>query len=280
MRRPCGRALAATHMAYLCAALDGGGAFGLVRPAEIVLPACDQCKKGYLPDADPVAESFDADLRKRGCSVGLRPAVDTLRAWMSLMRSRDPAEPVAGGGAGQGGEGRSARGASAPMQLRAGAGEHGFNEEEGQAHRGQVPPGAGSCNLPPYNRSATVATCLRLAKGLLARWGEPIPGARLDTDSGGNGGGVGPQLPKVGGCAVLCEALACSRLALLQAVQGRERVPRRTRGQLRAWWETYVAAAQHPEALTVGELEDDGLDVPQDAGSTGRSRAVMYGALL
>ncbi len=55
------------------------------------------------------------------------------------------------------------------------------------------------------------------------------------------------------GCSVLYHALACARLALLPAVWDRERVPRRSRAQLREWWETYVAAAQHSEALTVGD---------------------------
>ncbi len=266
VRRPCGAVLAATHMAYMCAALDGGGAFGLARPAEIVLPACGLCVSEYDEQADPAALSFDADLAKRGYSVGLRPAMYILKAWKWLLRSEGFAMPLAGGGVGQGGDGRSSA-AAPPQQQGDGAGERG-PEEEGQAHRGQGLPGAGSCALPPYNRSATVALCLRLAKGVLARWGEAIPGARLDTAGGDGGGGGssgsssggGPQLPKVGGCAVLYEALACSRLALLQAVQGREHVPRRTREQLRAWWETYVAAAQHPEALAVGEPEDGGED--------------------
>ncbi len=257
--RPCGGALAATHMAFLCAALDGGSAFGLARPAEIVLPADGLCVSEYEEQVDPAALSFDADLAKRGYAVGLRPAVYILKAWTWLLRNEGLAVPLAGGGAGQGGDGRSSA-AVPPRQQRDGAGKQ-VPEEDGQVYNGPDPPGAGSCSLPPYNRSATVAQCLRLAKGVLARWGEVIPGARLDTD-GGDGGsgscsGIGPQLPKVGGCAVLYEALACSRLALLQAVQGRERVPRRTREQLRAWWETYMAAAQHPEALTVGVPEED-----------------------
>ncbi len=58
------------------------------------------------------------------------------------------------------------------------------------------------------------------------------------------------MLPKVSSAVQLHHALACARLAL-PAVWGRERVPRRTRAQLRALWEAYVAAAQHPEALMV-----------------------------
>ncbi len=108
--------------------------------------------------------------------------------------------------------------------------------------------------VDPFVRSGERLTGCRLRHmRVLASWGGTLPRVRLQPQ-GGTVGRDAPLLPKLAGSALLQYALSCARLALLPDVWGRERVPRRTRAQLREWWETYVAAAQHPEALLVGEV--------------------------
>ncbi len=278
LRRPCGCALAATHMAHLCAALDGGHAFGLPRPAVLVLPTCSPGARDYLWRVDPAAAASDAVEAAQGRLVGLRTALCTLRAWVMLLgedvqqahsSGAGAAGPGAGAGAGAagakaaragtGGAGAGAERSAGPAGLDADAGQSGSGSSEGSgdASASQEPgpscgvgtagtAAAGMRFLPPLSRSATFALCLRLAKGLLARWGREVPYGKL-----AGPGGATPLLPKVAGSTVLYHALECARLALLPDIRGRERVPRRKRAQLREWWETYVAAAQHPEALLV-----------------------------
>ncbi len=107
---------------------------------------------------------------------------------------------------------------------------------------------AGPCRLPPLNRGATVDLCLRLAKGLLANWGAVIPGVRVGAANVGRAS-EGGRMPRASASAALHLALACARMALLPDVWGRATVRGRTRARLRAWWETYLVAAKHREAL-------------------------------
>ncbi len=132
-------------------------------------------------------------------------------------------------------------------QVRA---EAGCGEEADQLAVGHASP---RC-LPPLNRGATFDLCLRLAKGVLANWGAVIPGVRVGAARSGHVYDSVQLLPE-SASAVLQYALACARLALLPDVSGRMRVGGRTRARLRAWWETYVAAAQHPEALLLSAVE-------------------------
>ncbi len=276
VRRPYGCALAATHMARLCAALDGGHAFGTARPSQLLLPGCSGPDTGHLQRPDPAAVSYDNGAVQRRRSVSLLPAVRILEAWQSLLEDglppvqhdpdEDEEEEEEEGGESDG-EGRTAGEAQA-------GGDTSQPPPAGSASRVGM-EGPGISRLPPYNRFATVTLCLRLAKGVLARWGGALPeGAQLHLRplGGGSGSGGAPLLPKVGGCAVLYHALACSRLALLPAVRGREEVRGRTRAQLRAWWETYVAAAQHPEALVVG-VPPGGRVVSEQEDTDGRPHA-------
>ncbi len=157
---------------------------------------------------------------------------------------------VPGGGGGPSeGPGADCGGAVGSTDGKATAGAEAAGEDLAERAAG---PGRLS-SLPPFNRAATFAVCLRLAR-IAARW---------DAGCGRASGAAtaGPLLPKVGGCVALHYALECARLALLPDVWGRERVPRRTRVQLREWWDTYVAAAQHPEALLVAVPER--LDYPE-----------------
>ncbi len=260
VRRPCGCALAATHMARVCAALDGGHAFGTVRPAQLLLHACRREDTGHLERPDPAALAYDASVRNLGRAVNLRPAADILQGWSELLREHVVVLPCGAGGTGPDGRGDSDAGDPAK-------GPTGASPAGNMAGAAEL-----ISRLPPHNRSATVTLCLRLAKGVLARWGGALPeGAQLYTLGSGSVGA--PLLPKVGGCAVLYHALACSRLALLQAVRGREEVRGRTQAQLRAWWETYVAAVQHPEALAVGVP----AKMPKPAErSIGKSHALLF----
>ncbi len=336
LRRPCGCALAATHMAQLCAALDGGGAFGAVKPEVLVLPACTNLEYVYLARTDRKVKTYDDVAMRLRRAVDLHAAVCAASAWTTLLlASGVPQEPpcetahphgdgecptdyaarqcrfgtsqnvdfagqegagtsqeaVSAGqegagtsqeavSAGQEGAGTSQEAVSAGQegagtsQEAVSAGQEGAGTSQEAVSAGQE--GAGKVTsdvrlaleeedmaedtclgkLPPFNRTATFHLCLRLAKGLLACWGRPLSGVRLELPTD-NPSAPAPLLLKEQSCALLHWALACARLALLPAVwgRGREGVPRRTRVGLRAWWETYVAAAQHPEALAVGQLE-------------------------
>ncbi len=319
VRRPCGCTLAATYMAHLCAALDGGHAFGLCKPEMLALRQLDwQDADAFVVCVGEAALNSDPDLCERGRLISLLPALQTLRAWAVLLgealqeapgsvaaaeqqteegprsgctgadrRAEDAAHiggvatetpnpgpghvgmGAEGGALVLGGEGPSKGhgaacwgpadppGPSGPDgETTAGMGAAGEDPAERAAGLGRL------SSLPPFNRAATFATCLRLARIVLARWD-----AGCDRTSGA--ATAGPLLPKAGGCVALEYALACARLALLPDIWGRERVPRRTRAQLRAWWETYVAAAQHPEALLVAVPQH--LDYPGWTGKyTGR----------
>ncbi len=285
VRRPWGCALAATHMAHLCAALDGGHAFGGPRPDVFVLPGAGQDEQDFAAWRNDAAVASDALVVAVGRALSLLPALEILRAWISILELEPHEGPRQDGVGADGGmqqaergaqtgavgdrEGATTAAAAVAQQgglaagkagpLPAPAVQHACRKTDG-AEAGAaggvspaaltppaVSPGSG---LPPLNRPATVALCLRLAKGVLARWGGRLGGVRLFSYRG-SFGSAAPLLPKVDGCSVLHHALACARLALLPDVWGRERVPRRTRAQLRAWWETYMAAMQHPEALAV-----------------------------
>ncbi len=271
LRRPCGCALAAAHMAQVCAALDGGDAFGAAKPEVLVLPACPQTKDTFLVRMDRTARQYDDMAMRLQRAANLHAAIVTAGAWTRLQRtSRALQQPPC--------EAACARGYGA-CRTAAAAGQGGAGPSQRAGPAGQEGSGGGGAdvrlvpedkhtatdtyllNLPPFNRSATAHLCLRLAKGVLACWGRPLSGVRLELPSR-NPSAPAPLLPKEHGCALLHVALACARLALLPAAWGRERVPRRTRAQLRAWWETYVAAAQHPEALAVGEPVDVSDDHP------------------
>ncbi len=276
VRRPCGGALALTHMAHLCAALDGGDVFGRPRPAVIVLPRREQA----FPTQHAAAGEYDRAAVQRGQALLLQPSGSTFYAWMDLLREAHKEAPrclvgevqqqaaataaVAGndvrsgveeegeaGGRGAGRAGGQVRG-SAGDGPQAGVSATAAAGAEGPGHAAGL---ATPDSLPPLNRSATIDLCLRLARGVLARWGGPLPGVQLHDDAGG-WGSTSPLLPKVNGSALLYRALACSRMAMLPDVWGRQRVRGRTRAQLRAWWEAYVAAAQHSEALLVAEAEE------------------------
>ncbi len=262
VRRPWGCSLAFIYMARLCAALDGEceERYGLPRHSVLVLPAAAPVDSRSLVRVDQAAEQRDALAMQHGQAFSLLPALLTLKAWAMLLaedleglRTESPAAAVAEAGV------------LAPGGASAGAGE-GQGVCRGSTEQGQVGDQVGSSvnadeegvqlavedailrRLPPLNRTLTIDMCLRLARGLLANWGTVIPGVRVRAAGSGrvNDGG---RMQEGSGSAVLQFALACARLALLPDVWGRARVRGRTRARLRAWWETYVAAAQHPEAL-------------------------------
>ncbi len=257
LRRPCGCALAATHMAQLCAALDGGPAFGAAKPEVLVLPAYVNDDPDLASFADRAAVQHDAALAESGCAVSVHAAVVIVEAWAVLLAEVLADGPHASTVAESEATTEALGGRGAGPSAGQGGGS-GSDAGQGPAE-GHTEAAADSslCKLPPYNRTATFHLCLRLAKGLLASWGAPLQGVIPNTCLRGPNRTT-PVLPKVIGSALLHQALACARLALLPAVWGRERVPRRTRAQLRAWWETYMAAAQHPEALAITKPEMPG----------------------
>ncbi len=279
LRRPCGCALAATHMAQLCAALDGGDAFGAAKPKNLILPAYLSAERRLAGCADEQAARYDAAAHESKRAVSLLSPAVIVKAWTTLLSEAlagapdaevgTPAgvgeatpEALPGGPEDAGSVASSGGRVAAPAQgpgkgLSYGGTAAGVGREgecgASTSGAGQGPAAAAGVSLdklPPLNRPATFHLCLRLARGVLAQWGAPLHGIWLLAD-GQVTRRIPPLLPKVSGAVLLHHALACSRLALLPAVWGRERVPRRTRAQLRAWWETYVAAAQHPEALMV-----------------------------
>ncbi len=273
LRRPCGCTLAAAHMAQLCAALDGGDAFGAAKPGVLVMTAWESRDFRYLARTDSKAQKYDDVAMRLRRAVNLHAAIATVAAWVMLLLASKPLQESPCTAAFTRGDG------ACPAEAEAmSAGQGGAGASQGVVSEGQEENGGGGSDerlapeerrtaahtylrkLPPFNRAATVHLCLRLAKGVLACWGRPLSGVRLELPSR-NPSAPAPLLPKEQSCALLHRALACARLALLPAAWGRERVPRRTRAQLRAWWETYVAAAQHPEALAVGE--PDVLEYPQ-----------------
>ncbi len=257
MQRPWGCTLVATHMAQLCAALDGGHAFGLPELHVLYLPACAGAEVLGLSRYD--AAAYRDDVRLAGQSVSSRVAAEVLEGWLDVLvgeMSKDPrAQAVqqdrgSGVGGQQEQEQEQQGGGPNPTALgKSGAGPEGAG---GGGAAKPDPAGTSFRSLPPFNRPATAAMCLRLAKGVLASWGGTLP--RVQRLAGNWVVCDAVRLSKLGCTSVLQQALACARLALLPDVWGKERVPRRTRAQLREWWETYVAAAQHPEALTVGEI--------------------------
>ncbi len=274
VRRPCGGVLALTHIAHLCAALDGGDLFGRPRPAVIVLPH----HKPLCEGKHRAAAEYDRVATQRRVAVGLYPAGFTLRAWIEMLGEafreaplrpkselQQPAAAAAAATAGrdvssgaaeeQEGGGRGAGCAGGQVGSSAGEGpQPGAAAAAAAAEEWHAAGLATPDSLPPLNRSATIALCLRLARGVLARWGGQLPGVQLHDDASGWGSNR-PLLPKGYGSALLHGALACARMALLPDVWGRQRLRGRTRAQLRAWWEAYVAAAQHPEALLVVGME-------------------------
>ncbi len=260
LRRPWGCSLALIHMARLCTALDGQERYGLPRHDTLVVPAAalsDSASllRAYEPGPPVVRRGVVAVHLGHAC--GLLPALLTLEGWIALLAGdlEEPgkAAPAAAlpAGAGLPAAGGVTAGAHDGTDVGGGGSEQ---VQVGDRERMQRAAGEASPRrLPPLNRTVTIDTCLRLAKGMLANWGTAVPGlvvvdmiptSRRRIYHGG-------RLPTAMASAVLQYALACARLALLPAVWGRERVPRRRREQLRAWWETYVAAAQHPEALAV-----------------------------
>ncbi len=295
LRRPCGCALAATHMAQLCAALDGGDAFGAPKPEVLVLPASVSREFNYLESISPAAKKYDEVARRLGRAVNLHAAVAIMDAWLKLYIDGLGDMPCVYDDAEEGTgcqEGSSVGLASEDGDStgRATAGHGGARDSDGGAPAGQEGAGDSATDaapelsdaegssdadssllrLPPWNSNATFHLCLRLAKGVLACWGRPLSGVRLELPSR-NPSAPAPLLPKEQSCALVHQALACARLALLPAVWGRERVPRRTRAQLRAWWETYVAAAQHPEMLAAGMTRSYGWPAWMCNATTGAS---------
>ncbi len=270
LRRPWGCTLAFLDVARLCTALDGGGVFGLPRPATPVLAACTTPEQVFLVRADNATQEGDGEMIAAGKAASLTAVVSTLEAWTALLlegMQGGPAGQVDRGeqGAGQGeaaaGVGAGAGAAAAPAGQGGNAGRSGGREEAGVAG---LPWAAvmvrSRSSLLPLDRAATVTLCLRLARGVLARWGQRLRDVQLHGDGSSSSSGVGsvkvgPVLPRLRSYSVLWHALACARLALLPDVWGREEVRGRARVQLREWWETYVAAAQHPEALLVGVAE-------------------------
>ncbi len=281
LARPCGGTLAAFHMAHLCSALDGGHAFGLPRPQLLVLPASRRTDRQHLDKVCSTASHYDAVLVGRGGAVSLHTAVYIVDAWRKQLEEAVnlALRPgvVGPGAAGHGGAQRAGAdveqegsGEQAGSVEQAGSGEEveeaevasgtpGPSGNDAGASGGGMAPAApfalascGPCRLPPHDRAATITVCLRLAKGVLACWGKPLAGVRLELPGHAIGGGDA-LLPVGNGIALLYSALACARLALLPDVWGRARVRGRVRAQLRAWWETYVAAARHPEALVLGK---------------------------
>ncbi len=261
VERPWGCTLAATHMAQLCAALDGGHAFGLPELDVLCLPACTSAEAVSLSHYDD--DAFEDDKRLAGQSASLRLSVMLLQSWLDVLRDELGEEPGAhavqqdrgsgGGGHEEQQEPETEQQGGGPNPTALGGSEAAPESADGGGAAKPDTPGASFRSLPPFNRPATAALCLRLAKGVLASWGGTLPRVRLQLRDGAAGRDAA-QLPKLGGSAVLQYALSCARLALMPDVWGRTRVQERTRAQLREWWETYVAAAQHPEALLVAEI--------------------------
>ncbi len=282
LRGPCACTLASIHMAQLCAALDGGTAFGVPKPPLLVLQSvCTRSELAFVVRASEAAVNSDTVSAEVSGLVSMLPVLHTLRAWVALLceeLQEVPAYPYAatataasgdagrqrpaaaaealGGDAQAGGEGpRQGASGSAAAATPAAPNvspprQQGADRQRGPGSEGQAEQPACACCLPPLNRSAAITLCLRLANGVLAHWGRPVPGLRLDMihrdhwDSN-------PRLPKVSGSVVVFHALACSRLALLPSLWCKERVEGRARARVRAWWDAYVAAAEHPEALAV-----------------------------
>ncbi len=185
LRQPCGCALAATHMAHLCAALDGGHAFGLPRPAVIVLPLCPKDHRTYLRSASPAAELYDAAAMQHYRLVSLLAPLCTIRSWITLLTAEVVEFSASVQEAGQEGSGSSAGAEQAGATGQEGnvgsagaeqAGGTGQSQPEvasaveaagGVGAEEELPAAYGpGSKLPPLNRPATVALCLRLAKGV------------------------------------------------------------------------------------------------------------------
>ncbi len=293
LRGPCACTLASIHMAQLCAALDGGTAFGVPKPPLLVVqPMCVENEVAFTSGVSRSACESDVAVAKVSGLASLLTVLHTLRAWAALLceelpearpyhyaaasgnagRQR-PAEAPAealGGDVQAGGEGSrhgasgSAAAACPAAPSSSAPGPQGAAGQRAPGSEGQAEPAAGASCLPTLNRSAAVDLCLRLAKGLLAHWGRPVPGLQLDmiprnqrdahplgAPSHRDRRDSFPPLPKLSGSVVVFHALACSRLALLPSLWCKERVEGRARARVRAWWEAYVAAAEHPEALLV-----------------------------
>ncbi len=267
LRGPCGGALAATYMAQLCATLDGDHAFGLTKPDTLIMQSVRQQTDGYyLARSEWRAAKQDASTAEEQRAASLHAAVAVLWSWFGALVAslRDgPAGVEANEPCAEGKEKEAAEAQHGAGQT-AGVGRDGAGEAEGSGaeggsgvgcagagRTGQRTAAASNRGMLPADRSATFHTCLRLAKGVLACWGQPLPRVRLDMQRG-NPVGPAPVLPRCNGAAVVQCGLACARLALLPAVWGRQRVGQRKEAQLRAWWEAFVEAARHPEALLAG----------------------------
>ncbi len=269
LRGPCGGALAATYMAHLCAALDGDTAFGLAKPNTLVLPALDQSDGKYLVRSEGRAATLDASAAEERRVASLHAALAVLGAWLGTLVDSfqggpggvEASKPFPGEVEAEAQRGAAGAGAGAGMgpdgagEAKASGAESGSGAEcAGQGRPGPRTAVASNRGLLPADRSATFQKCLRLAKGVLACWGQPLTRVRLDISLGSAAAAL-PVLPLCTGAAVVQCGLACARLALLPAVWGRSRVGERKRAQLRAWWEVFLASARHPEALLAGCTE-------------------------
>ncbi len=265
VRRPWGCTLAFIHMARLCAAMDGAERYGLPPHAALTLPEASPLDTASIAQTDYAAEQSDEMAMRRGQAFSLLPALLTLRAWTELLGEGQEGmakELPAAAGAGAGllaADGASAAGEHEGRGACTSSTEQGrVGIQVGVSVRGEegrvqlAAAGASPCRLPPLNRSVTIDVCLRLARGVLANWGAVIPRVKVSAGDGSRPS-AGGRMTKGSGSAVVQHALECARLALLPNVWGRVTVRGRTRAQLRAWWATYVAAAQHPEALLVAE---------------------------
>ncbi len=205
LRRPCGCALAATHMVQLCAALNWGdafGAFGAAKPKALILPAYISVERQLAECADEQAARYDAVTHEAKYAVSVHspvvhsPAV-IVKAWTTLLSEALPGGPdaVAGSTAGVG-EATAEAQPGGPEDARSGAFSggrvaapaHGAWEglsyggtatgvgREGESGAstsgaGQGPATAAGVSLdklPPFNRPAAFDMCLRLIKGVMA----------------------------------------------------------------------------------------------------------------
>ncbi len=240
--RPCGGALAAVYLSHLCDAMEE--AHELPGRMPSALSAAGPEDPVLLERMGHAAAEYDFAAIKEGRGVCLFNAARILHAWTSHLSEalwEGPEAAVTHGGwqAGGAAGGQGTSGGQRPATPAAAGGETGA---------GTTPEGVAPWRLPPLNRAATFHLCLRLARAVLARWEPPA----ASTESAGVRVAPNWVVLKCSACGLLYQALACARLALLPDVWGRARVRGRVRAQLRAWWETYVAAAQHPEALVVG----------------------------
>ncbi len=85
VRGPCGSGLASTYMAYLCAALDGGDAFGLDKVTTIVMLAGTATESVFLQRRDRWAEGQDAGAAGERWLASLQAVVGILLGWYDVL---------------------------------------------------------------------------------------------------------------------------------------------------------------------------------------------------